>query len=395
MDYPKPIKRPGTKIRYFFYTDPITGKRKQKSTGKALAREAKDFIRDFIDDLYGLRLHESKPLVHYLDLFAETETNPKYQEALITEAHYTLGHAKTVARIMKQLRDEVLVNTSYLSRNLADFTSADIKKIAQMIVKKFGQTRKSQNIYIQFKGLFNYAADIRVIPYSPAAKLRNIKYEETPRAFLSLEALKLIISRPELHQSEQAHVFISFAALTGLRRGELIALHSSQFTEKYLLVNQALDSATGNIKETKSYKERKIPLAECARQIIEPYLDDEVMFNKKGKMVHTRTVAGWFAVMRQSVSEDKGIPIEIKEEVAETTLHSLRHSLAKHLRFSGIHDSVVRAYMGWELDKNKDMLERYTHASDYLQECADMVDNLFKGKIIPVEKKTFVEKSAQ
>jgi hypothetical protein len=43
---------------------------------------------------------------------------------------------------------------------------------------------------------------------------------------------------------------------------------------------------------------------------------------------------------------------------------------------------VVRAYMGWELSRDKDMLERYTHATDYLQGCADLIDNLFSGKII-------------
>jgi len=41
------------------------------------------------------------------------------------------------------------------------------------------------------------------------------------------------------------------------------------------------------------------------------------------------------------------------------------------------------------------MLERYTHASDYLQECADMLDDLFKGKIVFIDKKANVEKSAQ
>jgi integrase len=385
MDYPKPIKRPGTKVLYFFYTDPITGKRHQKSTGETGPRKARKVIEDFIDDLYDLRIHQPKPLRAYLDMFADPETNPKYREALITDAHYTLGHAQGVGRIMKQIRDEVLTGTSYLTRNMADFTSADIKKIAQMIVNNYGQSRKSQNVYIQLKGLFNYAADNHEIPYSPAAKLRNIKYEEQSREALSLVALKLIVERPDLHQSDKAYAFIAFAALTGLRRGELIALHSSQFSQDgHLLINQALDAAAGDLKETKTYNDRRIPLAKAARDIIEPYLENEIVFNNQGKMVHTRSVAVWYSGFRSAVVADKDIPLEIKEAISKSTLHALRHSLATLLRFSGIHDSVVRAYMGWELGGNKDMLERYTHVTDYLKGCADMIDSLFSGKIIPI-----------
>lgn len=386
MTYPKPFKRPGSKNWYFKYTDPITGKRHQRSTKKIRKGEASEEIRNFVDQLYGTPAREDHPLSYYLDLFEKPDTNPKYQEALITDAHYTLGHAKGVGRAMKNIRDEVLKGTSYLHWSLTDFSPEDVKRIAQRIVKKYGKTRKSQGHYIQLKAIFNYAADNHHIPYSPAAKLRNIKYEEQSRTSLSLEAIRIIIERPDLHQSDRAHAFISFAALTGLRRGELIALNSSQFSKSELLVNQALDAEAGDIKETKTYHDRRIPLAKAAREIIEPYLDHEIVFNNNGKMVHTRSVAVWYSGLRTAVAADKDIPLEIKKEIAGSTLHYLRHSLATLLRFSGIHDSVVRAYMGWELDEKKDMLERYTHVNDYLQGCADMIDSLSSGTIVPFKK---------
>lgn len=387
MDYPRPIKRPRTKTLYFFYTDPVTGKRHQKSTGQTGVRKARKFIEDFIDELYDLGINKPKPLTHYMDLFSDPSNNPKYQEALITDAHYSLGHAKNVASIMRQLRYEVLADTSYLIRSMQDFSSADIKRIAQMIVNRYGKIRKSQNMYIQLKALFNYAADNHEIPYSPAAKLRNIKYNEKTRSALSQKALQIILSRKDLHQSNQAYAFIAFAALTGLRRGEMIALHSSQFYPGGLLVNQALNAASGELKGTKTDSDRRIPLARTAERIIKPYLENEIVFQMKGRMVHTRSVAVWYSVLRESVKADPDISLAVREEIAGSTLHSLRHSLATHLRFSGIHDSVVRSYMGWELDTSKDMLERYTHATDYLQECADMIDNLFSGKIIELKEK--------
>jgi integrase len=382
MDYPKAIKISGAKTLYFFYTDPITGKRRKKSTGETGPRKARQMIEAFIDDIYDLRIHQPKPLRTYLDMFASPETNPKYQEAQITDAHYTLGHAKAVAGVMKYLRDHVLAGTSYLIRDMKDFTAVDIRRIAQMIVDSSGKTRKSQNLYIQLKALFNYAADNHEILYSPAAKLRNLTYEEQHRTSLSLAALQLIVSRRDLHQSDQAHAFIAFAAMTGLRRGELIALHTSQFSDSYLLVNQSFDDATGALKETKTYHDRRIPLAAAACTVIQPYLDQEIVFRNGEKMVHTRSVANWYAGFREAAAADKDLPLEIREEIAGSSLHALRHSLATHLRFSGIHDSVVRAYMGWELSRDKDMLERYTHATDYLQGCADLIDNLFSGKII-------------
>jgi integrase len=135
------------------------------------------------------------------------------------------------------------------------------------------------------------------------------------------------------------------------------------------------------VKETKSYHNRLIPLSESAQKVIAPFLDEPIVFHHSGRMIHTRNATDWYVFFRMNVAKSD-LSIEIKREIEQSTLHSLRHSLATHLRFAGVHDAVVRYYCGWELDRDKDMLTRYSHAEMYLQECADMIDQLFSGKIL-------------
>ncbi len=382
MDYPKPIKRPGTKVLYFFYTHPITGKRHQKSTGETGARKARKVIEQFIDELYGVSADKVPRLLEYLDLFGSIETNPKYREAQITNFRYGTAHARNTAATMGKLKS-LLQETSYLHRNLDRFTPLDIKQIAQMIVEAYGQTRGAQIMFQQFKMLFNFAADNHILPYSPAAKIRDIAYKTKPRKPISIKAVRTIIDRRDLHQSDQAADFIALAALTGMRRGELLALSGSHISGSRLLVSQAMNDYDKSIGTTKTGNSRLLPLSTLAQQILRPYADQEITFqNNNGDYLTQKTVSRWFAFFRENAIADEDIPLNIKEEISQSSLHVLRHSLATHLRFAGVHDALIKTYFGWSLHEDQDMLERYSGKDGYLQECADMIDSLFSGKIV-------------
>ncbi len=387
MDYPKPMKRPEAKTFYFFYTDPVTGKRHQKSTGQTGVRKARKFIENFIEELYGKTVEKVPTLHEYMNLFGSIETNPKYLEAQITDARYGKAHARNVAATMGKLK-ALLEGTVYLNRPLDAFSPMDIKKIAQLIVGKYGKTRGAQIMFQQLKMLFNFAADNRVLNYSPAAKVRNIAYTANARRPISIKAVQLIIDREDLHQSKQAHDFISLAALTGMRRGELLALSGSQVSGSQILVSRAMTDYDRSIGTTKTGSSRLLTVSSLAQQILKEYAEQEIVFsNPSGGYLSQKTVSDWFVVFRERVNWSDEISLELKEEISRSSLHVLRHSLATHLRFSGVHDALVKTYFGWGLHEDRDMIERYSGKQDYLQECADMIDNLFSGKIIELKEK--------
>lgn len=373
MDYPKPFKRKNSPFWYFRYTDPDTGKRKLVCTKKTLKREANEVIHERINNIK-ITGSSSKPLGAYLSLFSSIETNPKYQEAKITDAAYSKAHARTVAGMMSQLI--LIIPTTLQKKNIDTFTPVDLKYIARILVDNYGQCRKSQNMFKQVKAIFNWAADNRLIPYSPATKIRDIKYEAKKRNALSLKTVLTVYSSRSLFSCNDAFDFFRVAATTGMRRGELLALSSEQIKDGVLVIDRAVKDYDGFIGTTKTGKTRIIPLSKTTISILSTRIGNGLIFNNNNKPYSQKTIATWYGLIRESVNKSD-LSADIISEFSESSLHSLRHSLATYVRFAGVHDALVKSYFGWSLKEDTDMIERYTHTGSILYKVADAIDDIF------------------
>lgn len=367
MTYPKPYQRGN--IYYFKYR--LNKKSVQKSTGKSGFREAQRFIKDFIDRLESQTTDAT--LGTFLEMFSNVDTNPKYKEARVMEGHYSLSHAEHVAISSRQCI-ELLRRSKYFDKPLHDFKRFDIKDIAEMIVEKHGNRQKSVKMFKHIKMVFNYAEKEGILPYSPARNVADIKYQQIRKSnAISKDDLVRVFSSRSNFKTYVEFCMFNLAAFTGMRRGEILAMHWDQidFDNNTIMVNRAI-KGTDTIGLPKWDKVRVIPIASLVAKnlhVLYSKSRSKRVFCVGRKPISTKTYNNWF----KKVSESHNLGI---------TGHGLRHSLHTQLRALGCPDSLLSEYFSWSKQNQKAIQERYT---DYMVDELKPVANMINGIIDSLE----------
>lgn len=377
----------GKKIYYVSFYD-ANGKRRQLSTGQ----RRKSFAEQIAVKLYFegkfypnlpnqlMSSGQNSILQPNLGISSSHEILPSYptfseytldwfdydkcdyiREKLVHGFHYTPNHAYR----MKE----------YLNIRVTPFFGPyRINEIDEFIVEKFIEKLKLEehlsnstinNSIKILKVILGYAFRKNDIPVDIAKKIKYLKNDSCTRGiFTNEEAEKLFsISRiPELWKGNFTYFLMNYlSGHTGMRFGEVQALHISSVFEDHILVRHSWDEKFG-LKDTKNHKERTVPISKDLYQMLQNlsknHTEGEYVFSfKNGKTPACRH--DMYRLLKHALNGIGISDAEIKER--HLSFHSWRHFYNSKLINSGIPKSIVQSIIGHVNDDS--MTERYTHVS--------------------------------
>ena len=146
-------------------------------------------------------------------------------------------------------------------RKLAGIQQYDVQLVIAKMNEKGRASKTMKHVKTVMNVAFNKALDDRLISINPAPKVEIPVRQAKPRKVLSIEDLSKLFKAMKRSRWIWA---IKLMLVTGLRRGELLALKWTDidFAEKRLTVDES-NSTTG-IGETKSAKVHYVPLSDKA-----------------------------------------------------------------------------------------------------------------------------------
>lgn len=163
-------------------------------------------------------------------------------------------------------------------------------------------------------------------------------------------------------------LFVRFAAFTGLRAGEIVALRAKdlELMRRRVQVHQSASEAYGQLQivPTKTYERRSVPIP---RSLIDE-LAEHIARRRPDEFVWQSPEAGpfrysnWFKRHFRPAVERAAIP-------AETRFHDLRHSYAAMLIAQGAHPRSIMERMGHSTITVT--LDNYGHLFPKLEQALD------------------------
>ena len=275
----------GKKVYYVSFYD-ANGKRRQLSTGqtrKAFAEQIAvklyfegKFFPNIPNQLYS---GQNSITPQNIVIAAQTAIPPAYptfseytvdwfdydkcdyiREKLVHGFHYTPNHAYR----MKE----------YLNiRVIPFFGKYRINEIDELIVEKFIEKLKLEehlsnstinNSIKILKVILGYAFRKNDIPMDVAKKIKYLKNDSCTRGIFTNEEAEELFSLSRLSELWKGNVtyFLMnyLSGHTGMRFGEVQALHISSVFEDHILVRHSWDEKFG-LKDTKNHKERTVPIS--------------------------------------------------------------------------------------------------------------------------------------
>ncbi|RAI80823.1 site-specific integrase [Macrococcoides caseolyticum subsp. hominis] len=247
--------------------------------------------------------------------------------------------------------------SKFKSRILPKFGRLPIKEISrvycQTVVNEWAKEMKAFNDYvIQARIVFNYAMKLELIDSNPMEYItlprpkEHKVFIEKERNFLTKEELKLFMHYLDQENKLQATCLFRLLAFTGMRKGEVLALHWSDinFKSKDLYVQKTLAKVNNKHilqppKTRESY--RWLDIDEITIQLLKEWKSEQVNQYKEYGF---------------KVSEDKNQPIF-------ATYHT-RLNQMKYMRVSTPNDKL-EAFFKRHKDLHKIHVHgfRHTHAS--------------------------------
>jgi integrase len=367
--YPDPFKREGTNNLSFNYIDPLTGKRKLKSCGTARVGEAKKIIKEFIDSLTvcsGLTFRQ------YAQRYCSYETNPRAQRLKLDGKYYSVRYSQD----LKEKLEKYVFPDSFCDKTLSEISRGDVIDLKQRMASRNPDRIPTINKTMKhIAAIFSEGYLRGDIKTNPAQQLSSIAYTPQERGFFSAEEIFELFKDPNKWQSLLSYQVFQFAAYTGRRASEILALEWEQIEGKYCTIDRAWKKAEGKSGSPKWGVSVKIPLPgklNFPEKSMSPYV-----FNDDGR----RLGETWW---RKNFIKAMELH-EIDYKSRNFTPHSFRHSLNTNLLLSGCPELYVKKYLGWT-DKSRDTQSHYTHIQpEHLVVVSDKIDEIYSGKSKIVE----------
>ncbi len=215
------------------------------------------------------------------------------------------------------------------------------------IVKSISGTRQKQKVFDTLKECLQKATDLELIKKNPCKLLPRPKHTKTRINALTHEQQKLFI---ETMQNDKCCDYFMFLLLTGVRRGEALAVTRADidFENMKIKINKTLSA--GEIGTTKTPRStRVIPIF---NQLL-----DKVLFKYKDLQPEQRLFP-----FTNNIIDKHFYAICRKCELAELSLHSFRHTFASICFEIGIPALQIKEWLG-----HKDILttqQIYIHLMD-------------------------------
>ncbi len=304
--YPKPFKRPDRKNYYFFYT--FKGKRKLKNTQQKKLSDAQKFIREFID-----RLHVGSHLTfqQYATPYTSWETSPKVKRMISEGKQLGTSYLEIQAYYFKEhiFPDEIS------RKPIRDITPGDVIDFRTRIFSKLIEKPNTANkVFVTFKMVLSEASLRGDIPTNPGVGIGNIIYKKQEKKILSQDEIKNLFAVPwGIEKKLIAYQVFRFAAWTGMRKSEVLALHWEQLDGDILTIDKAWKTRT-TLGPPKSGKSRTIPLAPSVLENLPEKKHDLIFCYPDGtRLYETWWRKNWndIVVGEKETEDGKKVPIKL------------------------------------------------------------------------------------
>ncbi len=231
------------------------------------------------------------------------------------------------------------------------------------------------NIFSCLRTMMNEAERLEMITRNPMRSVKPPRVTVRRRVILGAEELKELF-RPKHWKNSITFAVNIFAALTGARLGECLALRGTDVHDGYVVIQHSLGRLDG-MKSTKTGVVREVPLPRIAQRILRRLTDrngDGFLFSGDGghKPLYNRTVTG---ALRDALQSMGITPEEIKQR--GLTFHGWRHFYNTILLNHGVPIHIAQQLVGHRTDTSTN---RYSaHQAGEVEFVRPLVDTALRA----------------
>lgn len=344
------------------------------STGHTTRRAAENYVVDILN-----KERASVPCYYtfqkYAIPFFDRDRCPHIRRLREEGKSITHRHAK----IQRQRLVKHILSDPFAGKRLSEITRADVLDLRTRLLTKNAPATVNKVIGI-VKVIFREALYREEISRDPTAGVGKIKERRKERGIFTSEELRALFPDYGYGPWRDVHDYTCFylAAVTGLRRGEILALRWRyiNFERQVLIVSEAWKGGD-EIDPPKWDHNRLVPLSprtidkllqlQTASIRIAP--DDFVFCYDNGSHFSET----WWRKRFCMALERAGID----HQARHLTPHSFRHTINTIVRDSGHDPAKIRAVLGW---MDEAVQDTYTHWDlDHLKAWADIVDEIWQA----------------
>jgi len=343
------------------------------STGQTYQTKAEKFVIEIVKQN---KTSLNRTFKEYANDFFLPEKCPHIRR--LKEEKKSIGQ-RYIKEQRKKLEKYIFIDTVFSNKKMQDITRGDILDFRTRLINKNVGMNSINKIIGVLKIVFREALFREELFRDPTSGLGNIKYQTREKGIFSIEEIKQLFPKDSLGpwKSLKAYTCFLMAALTGMRRGEILALHwkNVYFKEKYILVCEAWkDKDIIGLPKWNHKRITAIPNI-LIKKLVE--LKDESLMILPDNLVFcyedgSRLGNTWWN--KNFHNAIKKIGINAKER--NLAGHCLRHSLNSILIDTGINKEIIRKTLGWN---SVEIQDHYTHQTLIgIEEQATTINNLFK-----------------
>ena len=339
------------------------------STGQTTRRAAEHYVIDILNKK-GPAVSCSYTFSQYAEPYFDWDRCPHVRRLREEGKSITRRHAK----IQRQRLNKHILSDPFVNKRMSEITRADILVLRSRLLVKNAPATVNKVLGI-VKVIFREALYREEITRDPTAGVGRIKEHKKERGVFTVEELRVLFPDHGYGPWRDVHDYTCFylAAVTGLRRGEILALRWKHidFDRRVLTVSEAWKGGQ-EIGPPKWEHNRLVPLSsrtidrlsrlQAASIRFSP--DDFVFCSDSGQ----RFGETWWR-KRFCAAMDRST---IDRQNRHLTPHSFRHTINTLVRNSGHDPAKIRAVLGW---MDEAIQNNYTHWDvDHLKEWAGIVD---------------------
>jgi integrase len=346
------------------------------TTGCKDRRDAENFVKD----LLAADRYPNVPAKHlsfrkYAAPFFIWERCPHVRRLREEGKSITRRHAT----IQRQRLKKHIFKDPFARKRLSEITRADVLDLRSRLLKKNAPATVNKALGI-VKVIFREALYREEINRDPTAGVGRVKYHGVERGIFTVEELCTLFPDHGYGPWKDVQDYTCFylAAVTGLRRGEILALRWRHIDlERQALTVCEAWKGGGEIGPPKWDHLRMVPLSSRTIDKLRQFQMESIRLAPEDFVFAyddgSRVGETWWRKRFCGALERA----EIDRQGRCLTAHSFRHTINTIVRNSGHDPAKIRAILGW---MDEAVQENYTHWDlDHLKAWADIVDSIWEG----------------